>query len=374
MRPFPAGRQRGRDRAYVSWLVPILLLAVALPCRAAPEVDLEALFAPPSDEEQASVWDSFAPEVIGEDLQVGQLIRGAPTWAAYEMNYKSGELTLQGLVILPAKKGEHPVLIANHAGLNGLVLDSRYTALAHQGYVVVASAYRGEWGIAAVSSGEVQVAEGEVDDVLALVTAARELKAADRTRFGMIGAGHGAWITNLALLRTKDLRAAVSFYGVSDCFDADTFGPLIERNMMRPPRAEASPLTYLVDRWLTGPLREGAMTLAQAREAMLRRSPLYFAQHAQCPLLLIHGEQDEVVPVAQSEKWAAALQQAGKKCELVTYPGQGHGFDRWPSRASREAWRRVMAFLDEHVKHAGKKAKDKPLPPEVPDQPSAAPE
>jgi len=53
-------------------------------------------------------------------------------------------------------------------------------------------------------------------------------------------------------------------------------------------------------------------------------SPLHQALDALPPMLIIHGDADEVVPFAQSERFVARLRAAGGACELVTVPGAGH--------------------------------------------------
>jgi acetyl esterase/lipase len=45
------------------------------------------------------------------------------------------------------------------------------------------------------------------------------------------------------------------------------------------------------------------------------------------PLMLLHGDADTDVPVAQSLEMAAACEQAGTPCILKVLPGYGHGFD-----------------------------------------------
>jgi dipeptidyl aminopeptidase/acylaminoacyl peptidase len=53
-------------------------------------------------------------------------------------------------------------------------------------------------------------------------------------------------------------------------------------------------------------------------------SPYRQAAKASCPVLLIHGADDTVVPMDQSRRMERALRAAGKEVQLVTYPGQDH--------------------------------------------------
>lgn len=56
-------------------------------------------------------------------------------------------------------------------------------------------------------------------------------------------------------------------------------------------------------------------------------SPLLQVSATTAPALLIHGDQDALVPIEQSRQMLAALQAAGVPCSLVTVPGAGHGFN-----------------------------------------------
>ena len=46
-----------------------------------------------------------------------------------------------------------------------------------------------------------------------------------------------------------------------------------------------------------------------------------------CPVLLVHGEQDEVFPVADTKRLASALQTKGVQVEIKTIPGLPHGLE-----------------------------------------------
>ncbi|GAC1649826.1 MAG: hypothetical protein NVS4B8_23630 [Herpetosiphon sp.] len=63
---------------------------------------------------------------------------------------------------------------------------------------------------------------------------------------------------------------------------------------------------------------------AVSREALRERSPLVLAGTIRCPVRLIHGSADEVVPPEQAEKMAAALATAGNPAELLIIPKRGH--------------------------------------------------
>ena len=58
----------------------------------------------------------------------------------------------------------------------------------------------------------------------------------------------------------------------------------------------------------------------------------------------MHGTDDPVVPIAQSEALAARVAAAGGDVDFVVYEGEGHGFRR-PDNVADE-YERTEAFLD----------------------------
>jgi acetyl esterase/lipase len=73
-----------------------------------------------------------------------------------------------------------------------------------------------------------------------------------------------------------------------------------------------------------------------ARASPRRRLPIGV------PLLLVHGERDDDVPVGISREFAAAAREAGDDCELVVVDDEGHYEHLEP--ASR-CWRAVIEWL-----------------------------
>lgn len=59
-------------------------------------------------------------------------------------------------------------------------------------------------------------------------------------------------------------------------------------------------------------------------EKIRDRSPLYHVDLLNAPLMLVHGENDNRVPVAESRQMEAACKAAGKPCTYVEFPGEGH--------------------------------------------------
>ncbi len=77
------------------------------------------------------------------------------------------------------------------------------------------------------------------------------------------------------------------------------------------------------------------------------RSPAALAGRMAVPVLLLHAEEDDIIPYAQSEEMARALTDAGQSVELVTLDGAGHGLTDEAARLV--ALRAMERFLDRHL-------------------------
>ncbi len=60
-------------------------------------------------------------------------------------------------------------------------------------------------------------------------------------------------------------------------------------------------------------------------DLLWQRSPLRQIHKAKTPTLILHGENDNDVPIAEAEQLYVALHDVGVKTELVRYPREGHG-------------------------------------------------
>ena len=79
-------------------------------------------------------------------------------------------------------------------------------------------------------------------------------------------------------------------------------------------------------------------------------SPINHVARIHAPVLLVHGESDRTVPVAQSERLCRAIEAAKGSCELLIVPGAGHVFNFRDRVQARVTWDRTLEFLDRHLK------------------------
>src|SRR5262249_15158550 len=153
------------------------------------------------------------------------------------------------------------------------------------------------------------------DAVEALYWLARQA-GVDRNRLGILGFGQGAQVALLAAARTSLVKAVVAYFPVTD-----------------------------VTRWNAGTIyqswRDYVARVCQ-QQAPSSVSPLLHVATMSAPVLLIHGEADDRVPVEQSRLMHQALQGIGRQTELRLVPDARHGFT--PDELE-ESWPWVMSFL-----------------------------
>jgi acetyl esterase/lipase len=93
-----------------------------------------------------------------------------------------------------------------------------------------------------------------------------------------------------------------------------------------------------------------ASCLTSARETVRLASPLSMVTANTPPVLLIHGVDDRVVSVAQSQAFHDKMQASGAKTELLLIPGVNHSFiGKTPEAthaASIQALKRTFEFID----------------------------
>ena len=98
----------------------------------------------------------------------------------------------------------------------------------------------------------------------------------------------------------------------------------------------------VVARLIGGPAQEN-------KEKARKASPITYVGKDAAPFLIMHGDKDDLVPLAQSEVLAEALKKAGVEVKLQVVKGSGHG---GPAFISPESRKLIEDFF---AKHLGKK-------------------
>jgi dipeptidyl aminopeptidase/acylaminoacyl peptidase len=263
------------------------------------------------------------------------------------LGYASDDLRVTGyLFIAPYSQLEvEPCLIFNHGGVSGVseAVKAKCRWLAKQGFLVFAPSYRGEDG----SQGRVEVATGEVDDVLAAMALLEKHPGVDPSRFVMLGTSHGALISVKAATRPlgkRLLRGVVAAYGVMDIYAWYQY--LLDNDF-----DTSDSLSVRV--YGTGPKdKPQAFAKRQALTLIPKLGP--------APIMLVQGAKDRIVPVDQARTMKAALEKAGRTQDLLrVYPEGAHGFLFWDDpalhskeelAASEKAWRDILQFLKAAVR------------------------
>ncbi|WP_305092732.1 prolyl oligopeptidase family serine peptidase [Prescottella sp. R16] len=153
---------------------------------------------------------------------------------------------------------------------------------------------RGQWGVV------------DVEDTVAAVRGLADAGLADPRRLAIEGGSAGGW-TVLSALTTSDVFACgVSYYGVAELlqFVQETHD------------FESRYIDGLI-----GPLPD-------AVDLYERRAPLNNVDGLSCPVLLLQGLSDPIVPPSQAERFRDALVRKGIPHAYRAYEGESHGFRR----------------------------------------------
>jgi dipeptidyl aminopeptidase/acylaminoacyl peptidase len=165
----------------------------------------------------------------------------------------------------------------------------------------------------------------DVDDTASLIRHAQGEGWATPQQTVVMGASSGG-LTVLGVLADHPgiVAGAVASYPVSDL-------------------ADLAAATHRFEAHYTETL-VGASADPATAGRMIELSPLHRADLIAGPLLLFHGSDDPVVPVAQSDLLVEHIRSGGGNVDYVVYEGEGHGF-RDPLN-QRDEYARIERFLD----------------------------
>jgi dipeptidyl aminopeptidase/acylaminoacyl peptidase len=231
--------------------------------------------------------------------------------------------SVYGCLQIPAGDGPFPAVIFVHGGLGDnreytrAMLDwSVARLLLREGFVVLSTDYR------------VSLTGEDIADVVRAFGYTAALSFVDKSKIAYFGDSHGAFLAIMAATRTAPF-ALVHGWGVADM--AKWYGYI--KNI---PARYYQKVTEDLEKSLGG-------TPDRAPEAYRQISPTAHVAKIKCPVLILHGEEDEDVPVLHAHILAEAVGAAGGEYELKIIKNAGHGLRS--SEARREMDLVVLEFF-----------------------------
>lgn len=241
---------------------------------------------------------------------------------------------IEAYLTAPPGGAAGPLIVLPHGGPEArdtLEWDRQVQVLAAQGWWVLRPNFRGSggYGLEFARQGWTRWGERMQDDVEDAVAHAIALKGLDAGRVGIIGTSYGAYAALMGAVKRPDLyKAAIGICGVYDLPDVLAWE---EREDDNPGKPIYEFWTKRIgDRSAMGPALEAA-------------SPRRRAAEIPCPVLLVHGVEDPILPVLQSRRMRDALRAAGKTVELIEVKDAGHA--DWEDSKEQELMTRYVALF-----------------------------
>ena len=303
------------------------------------------------------------------------------------ITYKAADgLAITGYLTLPRGREARnlPLIVLPHGGPEGRATpgyDWWSQALASRGYAVLQPNFRGSQGFGEdfIKAGFGEWGRKMQTDLSDGVHDLARQGIVDPKRVCIMGASYGGYAALAgATLDHGTYRCAVSVAGPSDL-------NVVRRTVLKPgricmrastlgddPKSQSSPVdlprgTYDCAKEGTGPSNPGRMLAINEddprRTTSMRYwlrfmgddrqsadlkaiSPAQLADQVDIPILLIHGQDDTIVPFEQSQAMADALKKAGKPVSLVPLKGEDHWLSRGTTRL--QMLTEAVAFVEKY--------------------------
>jgi len=270
---------------------------------------------------------NFNPQIAS--LKLGNV--SDVTWT----NSKDGQ-ALYGVLVTPAdfKSGNpYPTIVEVHPGNDAWWFGWQGSwwqwaqLLASNGYAIFLPNSRGSTG-QGWDFGEffhIWIPDAAFDDIMDGIDSLIEQKIADPNRLGIGGWSTGGFMTAWAITHTNRFKAAVPFGAPVDLelsWGGTEIGGLFEATLG------------------DTPLRN--------RQLYEAHSPIHFVQNCRTPTLILQGETDPGVPIAEAYTFYHALKALGVETEMVVYPREGHSIEERAHQIDFQM--RVLAWYDKHLK------------------------
>lgn len=278
-----------------------------------------------------------------EKKQIGFLLEAAPWFAnqaisqTQSITYKARDgQEIVALLTLPHDREAKnlPLVLMPHGGPHGVrdsmsAMEDDAKVLAAHGYAVLQPNFRGSGGFgkAFLTAGYKKWGTLMIDDMTDGVRHIIAQGIADERRVAVYGGSYGGYASLMSAIREPELyRCAINFVGMSDLSLMYKEGDTTEHNL-----GIDTLETYI----------------GRSDEVLKGQSAIHNLDKLKAPVLIIHGAEDQRVPLVQAEVLRKAFDERGHPYEWLVKEKEGHGFYKPENNVER--WQRMLAFLEKHM-------------------------
>ncbi len=166
---------------------------------------------------------------------------------------------------------------------------------------------------------------GDFTDIMTGVDALVARGIADPDKLAHIGWSYGGYMTAWVITQTTRFKAAMVGAGLTNMWSM--YGTNDIPSVL---------ISYF-----------GGIPNAKTLPLYLNRSAMTHIDKVTTPTLILHGAQDERVPVGQAQELFRGLKDRGKTTELVFYPREGHGISEYYHQKDR--MQRIYDWVTKHT-------------------------
>jgi dipeptidyl aminopeptidase/acylaminoacyl peptidase len=160
---------------------------------------------------------------------------------------------------------------------------------------------------------------GDYQDIMTGVDELIRRGIVDSTRMAFEGWSYGGYMTSWVVSQTGRFKAAMMGAGLPSLLSM----------------AGTTDIPGYINTFFNGlPQYDGSIINPSIRH-YLERSAISYSDRVTTPLLILHGGNDERVPIGQPMEFYRALKDRGKTTELVFYPREGHGLQEYYHQLDR---------------------------------------
>jgi dipeptidyl aminopeptidase/acylaminoacyl peptidase len=224
-----------------------------------------------------------------------------------------------------------PFLLNPHGGPTGASINNfngTVQVLAANGFGVLQPNFRGSTGkgLAFAQANKSTWGKGDYEDCMTGVDAMIASGIADPDRLGAFGWSYGGYMTFWILTQTDRFKAVSPGAGLTNIYSMYSQTD--------------------IHRYLNWFYSDKAPW--ENQDLYWDRSPMKYVNNVKTPTMIMHGQVDTRVPIAQAQEFYQALVERKVPVEFVVYPRENHGFTE--PRHQMDRVRRYVRFFAKYLK------------------------